>query len=114
MTCNCEFTSCNSEKKSQNCEIKSCNNLLHFLFSGGNGLPFVVMTRPVSKTERKEILQNATQINQRLGQMFNPNAGTKQPNRWVCPYFSQHCVVFIKAFLGEGRGGEGGGGGGLF
>ncbi len=27
----------NSEKKSQNCEIKSHNNLLYFLFSGGNG-----------------------------------------------------------------------------
>ncbi len=29
----------------------------------------------------------------------NPTAGSKQPNCWVCPYFTQHWVVFNPPFF---------------
>ncbi len=31
----------------------------------------------------------------------NPIAASKQPNRWVCPHFTQRWVVFNPAFFIE-------------
>ncbi len=42
-------------------------------------------------------------FNQQLSQMFNLTfwavTGSKQPNHWVCPYFSQRWIVFNPAFF---------------
>jgi len=32
----------------------------------------------------------------RLGQTFNPTAGSKQPSRWVSPFLTQH---FFKVYI---------------